>query len=197
MRRLIVIAVFALFTLSACKTPPRLPDLINITANDQRLIAMTHWNLSGRLAFKSEQESFSAYLRWQQRGDDYNLVLSNLVGVTLLSLSVNEGIVTLEADGEIYQHNDAETLIYEVSGWPIPVADMQFWVKGIARQNDIVRRNQQGLIEQLQVLDNSPQWQVDYTQYTQSQETVLPQLLTIRQQQNLSLKLKVNQWEIL
>ncbi|WP_100641782.1 lipoprotein insertase outer membrane protein LolB [Alteromonas facilis] len=197
MHRILFVLFLSLMSLSACKSPPPPPDVVNVTINDEKLSLMHNWNLRGRLAFKSEQESFSAYVRWQQRGDAYTFTLTNLVGVTLLSLTVDEHEAVLEADGETYRHNDAEALIYEVSGWPIPVTAMKNWVKGTARSHDIVTRDDKGLLATVVVPLASGPWHVNYQQYTQESGIVLPRMMTISQSENLSIRLKVNQWEVL
>ncbi|MDM7861192.1 lipoprotein insertase outer membrane protein LolB [Alteromonas sp. ASW11-36] len=182
-------------SLWGCKTPPPPPEFVNATANDQKLIELVNWELRGRMAFKSADESFSANMRWQQNGEDLSFKLTNLVGVTLLDMQVTDGRTVLTIDGEEYTGDEPGELIYDVSGWQIPIRAMQRWVKGLALENEYSIRDDKGLLQKIQVNSLRGAWLVDYQQFTQSNSIVLPRQLLITQDPNIEIKLKINRWE--
>lgn len=191
------LSIFCLLIVSlwGCKTPPPPPEFVNATANDQKLIELVKWELRGRMAFKSADESFSANMRWQQNGEDLSFKLTNVVGVTLLDMQVVDGRTVMTIDGEKYTGDEPEALIYQFSGWQIPIRAMQRWVKGLALDNEFSTRDDKGLLEQIEVLGQRGTWLVDYQQFTQSNSIVLPRQLLITQTPSIEIKLKINRWE--
>lgn len=181
--------------LTACTTVVKPPDIVNSTANDAKLIELTDWQLRGRMAFKSETESFSASVRWIQTGDEFEFILSNVIGVTLLELEFKDDIANLVVDGNTYSGSDPERLIWQVSQWDIPIKDMQRWVKGLSNIQEIAKRDERGLLREIIPAGALSSWQVDYTEYTQANDIVLPrQLVITKQRPTISIKFKINQW---
>lgn len=183
--------------LMACTAVVKPPEIVNATANDAKLITLTDWQLRGRMAFKSDTESFSASVRWVQTGDEFEFILSNVIGITLLELDYQEGVANLIVDGNTYTGSDPERLIQEVSQWQIPIQDMQRWIKGLSNNLELTKRDERGLLREIIPAGTLNNWQVDYTEYTQAKGVVLPrQLLIIKQQPTISIKFKINQWTI-
>lgn len=198
--------LLVLLFLSGCTAAFKPVTAVNQSANDAKLIALTHWELKGRMAFKSQQESVSAYVRWVQNKQNFSLTLTNVIGVTILSLSFDGSIATLDVDGEQYTHTDPQQLLFDVSGWEIPVNRLSYWVKGLAAATDKTRRTSDGLVTQItsavshQNNRTNPQalWKVDFGQYAQEKGIVLPRNLTISQNLHaVSIKLKINEWTII
>lgn len=194
--RIWCLLLLSMTVLAACKTPPPPPEFVNATQNDQRLIALTEWQLRGRMAFQNADERFSANVRWQQQGDDLTFKLTNVVGVTLLDMTIRDGITYLNVDDKDFTGRDPEQLIADVSGWRIPINAMQRWVKGLALNTEIAERQSNGLLDSITWLSMQGQWRVSYQRYTQYQGIALPQQLLIEQSDTLSIRLKVNEWTI-
>lgn len=193
-RNLVLIAL--LFVVWGCQTPPPPPEVVNATANDQKLIQLQQWQFRGRLAFKSDEENFSANVRWQQDGNNLRFVMTNVVGVTLLELQTQNGVTVINVDGDEYTGSDAAQLIKQISGWQIPLEPMQRWVKGLANTTELATRAENGLLQQIQFQQNGTRWLVNYQQFTQAQSIALPRQLTILGDKNVSIRLKVNKWTI-
>ena len=106
-----------------------------------------------------------------------------------------DGFSTLTFDGNVFTGKDPEQLIWRVSQWQIPIKPMQRWVKGLSNNQEMVQRDQRGLLRTIIPTGRLNNWQVDYTEYTQTANIVLPKQLVIsRQQPFASIKFKVNQW---
>ena len=183
--------------LLACSTVKKPPQIVNATANDAKLIALTNWQLRGRMAFKSEDDSFSANVRWIQSGKEFEFILTNVIGVTLLELKYKDGIANLVVDGNEDTGQDPEQLIWRVSQWQIPIWQMQRWVKGLSNIQEMTKRDDRGLLREIIPGGRLSRWQVDYTDYTQADTVVLPrQLVITRQNPITSIKFKVNKWTV-
>lgn len=91
-----------------------------------------NWALSGKIGVRAASGSGSAALGWQQQGANYRLVLSGALGMGKLVLSGDrDGVTWTDQQGQLRHHPDPDLLVHEVWGWNIPVAALQFWVRGI------------------------------------------------------------------
>ena len=69
---------------------------------------------------------------WQQDGDAFQVSLAAPVTRQSWKLAGEPGGATLEGlEGGPRSGPDAETLLREATGWPIPVASMASWVRGL------------------------------------------------------------------
>lgn len=167
-------------------------------AQQAALSNFKQWKLSGRLAYRRGKEGFSASVRWQQTPEVSEVKLTNSLGIKLLELNITPAKATLYADDNEYVADDAQQLLYDVSGWDIPVGLLINWIKALPDKDDIIQLNESGYIQQL-----SPQclacrrWQITYHSYTQVDQLVLPHSLTVRDlsHANAFIKIKVSSWQ--
>ncbi|MCH8499901.1 MAG: lipoprotein insertase outer membrane protein LolB [Marinobacter sp.] len=136
------VALLACLLLSACaiKPPDPLPD--GLTEQPPRhwaettlaLMALTHWELQGKLAVRQPGDSASASVnRWTQQNEHYELLLSSAVlGMGRTELKGVPGFISLTLpNGETYHSNDPEALILAATGWQLPIDSLTWWVKGL------------------------------------------------------------------
>ncbi|MGL5040583.1 MAG: lipoprotein insertase outer membrane protein LolB [Aeromonas sp.] len=184
-------ALTCLLALAGCATVSPQRDHVNWQQEHTRLEGLTHWQLSGKMAIITPQQKGSARLNWQQTGDDYRLNLTSLIGTNILELSRNQGVITLlDSDGKQHQSQDAEALIYQLTGWNIPVAGLPQWIKGLPGSADFTLNPDQSLAR---VHDG--QWQIVYGSYRDQDGYRLPHQLTMTGQQS-RLKLLINEWTV-
>ncbi|MBT0587325.1 lipoprotein insertase outer membrane protein LolB [Alteromonas oceanisediminis] len=206
--RLLYVAIAAV--LAGCTTAYQPVKTVNQSVNDAKLIKLVKWELRGRMAIKTDQESVSAYVRWHQQKDQFEFTLTNVLGVTLLTLTFDGQLAELTIDDKNYRDTDPQRLLEDVSGWQIPVDLLPIWVKGLARPQDKTTRTSEGLLTQILPSGSASKWRVDFSGYSrevignnndkQPVSVVLPRQLTIQQNagataRTFSLKLKVNHWE--
>ncbi len=180
-----------LLLLAGCATTQPQRDQVNWQQERTRLEQLSHWQLSGKMAIITAQQKGSARVNWQQDGDDYRLNLTSLIGTHILELSRNKGEITLiDNEGNPHQSQDAEALIYQLTGWNIPVAGLPEWIKGLPGQAEFELNPDRSLAS---VRDG--QWQIVYGDYRDQDGYRLPHLLTMTGQGS-RLKLQINQWTI-
>ncbi|MDF2179387.1 lipoprotein insertase outer membrane protein LolB [Aliiglaciecola sp. CAU 1673] len=178
--------------LSACASVPRVEQVVDASEHQQALAQLKQWRINGKLAFKGENDKFSAALNWRQSDTDYELLLSNLFGTTLLKMTQHQGLVELQYDGKDYQHYDAASLLHSLTGWQMPVNDLPLWLKGQRTDGTRILQADKGLIYQLE----SPQgWLVELADYRQVDNYALPYSLQLTAGQN-QIKIRVNQWTL-
>lgn len=192
-----VICLLMVSFLTACTIKPKVN--VNSMATPENL--PNNWTLDGRLALKTPEEKFSASLDWQQTNSVYQLRLSKLIGGTVLLIhNDEEGLVSMEFDGQTYRDSNAERLLWRVTGWSIPVNDFQFWVSGQLNPASpapvAVKKDEQNRLWSFETKDG---WRVQYQNYKVFSGKPMPHNMTIEkdttQNQTMQLKLRISDWE--
>ncbi|MEW9798259.1 lipoprotein insertase outer membrane protein LolB [Alteromonas sp. CYL-A6] len=201
MRLHLIILAFLLFILAGCTALPKGPDQrVDLPVQLARLERLEHWSLSGKMAVRNGKEAVSASLNWKTDGSDFGFRLTNMLGITLADLDVNQDGAVLEADGERYEDTDPNRLIASVTGLDIPLSRLLSWIKGLPRQDDQYVLNEAGLVSTL-----SPRcadcdgWQVDYDNYGNAGSDIwLPHTITLRQTtaQAMLIKIRIYEWTL-
>ncbi len=129
--------VIAALLLAGCATaPPRAPVAVDPVAAgqaDAQRTALRAWDLAGRVAISGPGRGGSGRLDWEQRGDRYDLTLSAPITRQGWRLSGDAGSARLEGvEGGPREAADVEALLYEATGWEIPVRALVDWVRGVA-----------------------------------------------------------------
>lgn len=90
------------------------------------------WAMTGRVAIVSGAQSGNARIEWQQQGaQDYRVMLSAPLTRQSWQLSVSGDGAVIHGLPEGARHGaDAQLLLQEVTGWDIPVAALQHWLRG-------------------------------------------------------------------
>ena len=186
-----IFSLACLLVLAGCSTTQPQRDQVNWQQERARLERLDHWQLSGKMAIITARQKGSARLNWRQDGDDYRLNLTSLIGTHILELSRSKGEVTLiDNDGKLHQSQDAEALVYQLTGWNIPVQGLPEWIKGLPGQAEFELNPDSSLAS---VRDG--QWQIVYGDYRDQEGYRLPHLLTMTGQGS-RLKLQINEWTL-
>ncbi|MGS2724407.1 lipoprotein insertase outer membrane protein LolB [Porticoccus sp. GXU_MW_L64] len=189
-RRIVVIAL--LTGLAACSNLP--PQNSSLPSDvQQQLHNLKQWQLSGKLAFRSPDESGSAALRWQQQQQQYQIRLSGIFGIGTTYIEGSERQVTLRRGDQHLSAANSQQLTGDLLGVPLAVEDLTYWVRGIpAPTATITTQNHdpQGLLSQL----HQNGWQLAFSRYRQSGNWLLPGRIEGTKGE-LSFKLVIKRWE--
>lgn len=134
-------AALATVLLAACTSAPVRPPAAPVDGAEaqarqqerrQRLEAIPAWSMQGRIAVSVGDKGGSGRLDWQQQGAAYRVSLSAPVTRQSWRLAGEPGGATLEGlEGGPYSGPDAEALLWQATGWPIPVEALAWWVRGL------------------------------------------------------------------
>lgn len=195
-----VILALCLAILAGCTSLPQGPtESVNLPAQLEALRDITQWRVKGKMAMRQQQEGVSANLLWRHRPQEFRFKLTNLLGITLVDLTEDAGLVTLEADDQTFTDTDAQALIARVTGWQVPVAQLQDWIKGLPGPTDQYTLNDKQLLATLTPNCNGcGQWRVSYSHYGKVDQTWLPHALTLTDlsQPNTFIKIRIDQWTL-
>lgn len=196
-KTLCLLLLFAL--ISACTVTKPVQISVDEAQNQQQLAKLKRWQIEGRMAFKSDDEKFSATLNWQQNDTQYDIKLSSFIGTSLLHMYGEPGAVSLETDDKTYHDSDASVLIYSITGWNIPVERLSGWLKGQIELDDKVRLSAAGLpMEFVPDCLNCGDWKIAYKNFKQINSVWLPHQIELSNtfKLNNKIKIRINQWKI-
>nr|WP_081475710.1 lipoprotein insertase outer membrane protein LolB [Microbulbifer agarilyticus] len=160
-----ILGAALLFTLAACsaqKPQPQHPP--SHTAQQQSAAALQRWEVKGKLGVRSPRENGSANLVWQQANANYRIHLSGPLGAGSTTITGAPNGVSLQkgSDPAVFASNPAQ-LTEQIMGWPLPVSEMFYWVRGLAAPGAVSgqRKNAEGLLQSLQQAG----WQLNFSDY--------------------------------
>lgn len=196
--------LFFIITLTACSSINDVPVAENqlnqdIDTRNKHVALLNSWTIAGKIAFITSEERQSATLHWQkdQATASEALNLSTLFGIKVLALKREENNFTLEVDGQTYQTQDLDNLIYNLTGLNLPTRAMNSWLKGLAYlpSDKINYHEKTRLPESLTSHYNNKAWQINYSKYHHIGPFQLAKQLTILQD-DLRIKIVIHSWKI-
>lgn len=203
MRRLFCTLVLSTL-LAACATRPVPPGPVsddshqNWQQRQQQLARIDHWSIRGRVALYVDNEVYNLGLGWIRQQDTSIITLEAALGQGMIQIRKNgQGVELTTAEGERYTGDNAEQVLWQSTGWSIPVEGLQSWILGInhADSDYLPDIDEQGRAASLR----QDHWQINYLEYAESalssfNNPVLPRMLYMKRQ-NLALKIVIDQWQ--
>lgn len=165
-------------------------------ARQQDLAAINAWNFSGRLSIKTNNEAWTGLLRWQQSGEQFRINFNSPMGQGAVQLASNEqfGVEMRAAESGVFYADDAETLLYDHTGWRLPVSNLRLWIIGLATDKGVsaIRFDEQGRIQSLQQWD----WHIEYKDYTPVANYDMPRKVVLQNEQ-LNIRIVIDRWDVM
>ena len=197
---LLVTLIITLLLLGGCTLTSHKPLQVPTTKNAQsnlqwqshqaQMEAFTQWRLVGKIGIRTEHESSSAHINWQQQRQQFRINLSGPFGQGAAELSGTFESVLLKIAGqEDLQTTNPEAVLLEQTGWDIPINTLLHWIKGIPSpdQDASFQLDAQGRLSRL----TQAQWQLEYPSYRQFESLWLPKKIQlVRGQVKLTLVIK-------
>ena len=126
------------------------------------------FDLLGRFLVTYRTGSVTANLRWEHAAAEDRIWLMTPTGQTLAHIVDSKSGATLtRADQKQYRAGSVEALTQQALGWPLPLALLQYWVKGQAAPSskpEALERAPSGIATLTQ---NG--WRVAFTYYTEGE----------------------------
>ena len=177
-------------------------QIIIVQTPEQRtkqLKQLTHWKVTGKIAFIEKSSRSSASLSWavNEPKKTQELNLTTYMGINVLQLNSRNNEHTIKVDGETYQGNNLEQLIFNITGLTLPTNALTYWLKGLPFDaNDTLHYETSATLPtSLSSKYNNDNWQVSYGKYQQFDSYLLATKFTI-QKNDLIIKIAINNWNI-
>ncbi len=151
------------------------------------------FDLLGRALVTYRDGGVTANLRWEHAPDADQIWLMTPTGQTLAYIVDGKGSATLtRADQKQFRAGSVEALTQQALGWPLPLALMQYWVKGEPAPSSkpgTLQRGADGRIASLQQND----WKVAITYYGEGENAGRVRRLDLSDGAN-EIRLVVDTW---
>lgn len=124
--RHLLLAILLPLALSACQSRAPLTDMTFTHPEDLR-----HWDISGRLGYRTAADGGNASMEWRQRRDGGQIHFSGPMGFGSAELSWNDQRATLDNGREQRTAGSPAELAWYLTGLLIPVEALYYWVRGM------------------------------------------------------------------
>ncbi len=195
----LLIALFGCLLLSGCATPPvqtqeQAPS--DWAQRQQVLSQVENWRISGKLGVRQGDRLDSAVINsWTQRGEEFDINLSSAVfGLGATNLRGTPQAIWLTQSGEEPLYSDRpEALIYQQTGWSLPIESLFSWIKGIPAPATVTESafDLSGRLYELQQLG----WTIRYTDYHATEPYPLPRKIQL-ERDGVRVTLVINDWQL-
>ena len=155
---------------------------------------LDQWTLDGRLAISNGKDGGSGNLLWQNNAGITRMSFRGALGKGAWQLQTEENGVRLElANGTVHHAASVAELVLKQVGWKVPVDALAWWIKGLAYPDkwDSRSLDENGRLTKLRQFG----WDVDFSNYGQSDGYWLPRKLTARRGE-YSVKMAVRSWRL-
>ncbi len=138
--------------------------------------AHPNWSVSGRVALSDGERGGSLSFQWKAEGARNEIALRTLAGGRQWRLVFDDRQAVLEgSDVDRLSGRNPDPLVEAAVGWPIPVRDLAWWVRGLVPpdRTTLTRYAEDGTL----ALAESPPWTLEFQRYSDFENTVLPSRL--------------------
>lgn len=160
--------------------PVRAPDEVARAwaARQQALAPLANWDLRGRIALRSRDEGVQASLHWVRDGARHRITLVGPLGSGQVRLTQDTGGAELtDADKKRYRGTSAREVLARVTGWDVPIENMNWWVLGLPAPGAVERAlDSAGRLTQISQFG----WEVEFLEYGYYGPHELPSRFFIR-----------------
>ncbi|VAW87840.1 hypothetical protein MNBD_GAMMA17-1607, partial [hydrothermal vent metagenome] len=174
--------------LSGCAIQPSTPlpgDEARERLWDSRhaqLSELVGWQMKGRVAVKSVEDSWSASLSWQQHAETFDIRFSSMLGQRLAQLKGDALASSLYLpDDRVISAANVSDLLDEELGWSVPMDGLRYWLVGLpAPALASTEKLHMGLDElgRLQWLEQAG-WRIEYQRYRSAGTLEVPKKMVI------------------
>jgi outer membrane lipoprotein LolB len=174
------VAAAAALLLAACAgVPERLPEA-NIQAawqtHSAAIGALDTWKAQGRVGLRTPDDSGSASLTWVRTPAGQTIDLVGPFGGGRVHLVQDKRGATLKSGSREYRAADATQLLQRATGWHLPLAGLDYWVRGLPEPGRATLDFD--TYGRLKTLVQSG-WTVEYLDYRRTDNLELPTKLVL------------------
>jgi outer membrane lipoprotein LolB len=137
------------------------------------------WAVSGRVALSDGDRGGSLSFSWQAEDGRHEIALRTLAGGRQWRLVFDSTGAVLEgSDVDRLTGPDPDPLVEAAVGWPIPVRDLAWWIRGLVppERTTSTRFAEDGTLARAE----APPWELEFQRYSDYATTVLPSRLEAR-----------------
>ncbi len=187
MKRILTLCVLvATLAVSACAT-------MAPGSGENQVGASTPFDLSGRVLVSYDGRAFSSSVRWLHVRQRDEIWMLSPVGQTIAYINAGDSGATLTTASQTqYQSASVENLTRQALGWELPLAHLQYWVRGEAAPfsaPEAVARDAETRITAL----TQDGWRIEFVYFPPAEHGGLPRRLDLAHGAN-QMRLVIDGW---
>jgi outer membrane lipoprotein LolB len=157
------------------------------------LSELDNWQINAKLGVRTATDTQSIRMLWQHQGEEYQLRLNGPLGFGSVLITGDSDQAEIKK-GEQSITASPQQLTMQLTGIPLPITALSWWVKGLISPNHSaatdIQRAQTGQLEGFQQAG----WQISILSYSQTGAYWTPKKIAGRQGE-LSFKLIISDWQ--
>ena len=162
-------------------------------ATTSSISELDNWKINAKLGIRTATDAQSIQMLWQQQGEKYQLRLNGPLGFGSASIVGDSEQAEIQKGEQLITANPQQ-LTMQLTGIPLPISALSWWVKGLVSPNHTtatsIQRTQTGQLESFQ----QAEWQISILSYSQTGAYWTPKKIAGRQGE-LSFKLVISDWD--
>ena len=170
-------------------------DTTPINAKHQgQASTISSWNLSGAIAARNKNKSWTASINWRQEGvNRYQIRLFGPLGGGTVIIEKQGAVITYRDGPKKITSTDADKLLLTQTGVRLPVNSLYYWIRGIAAPGPVGSEQHEGGKALSQLKQGG--YTVTYSQYTVVNGTTLPAKIRL-EGHGVMIKMVIKHWSI-
>lgn len=160
----------------------------------QQIQSVEKWAFTGRLGLRVPKRSGSMSIEWLQDSHQYSIYLDGPFGVSVAHIEGDERYASARvSDGKRVVGRTPEHLMYQLTGWDLPVSSLKYWVRGLPAPGDDLRvsLNNNGMPETL----SQHGWNIEYLRFDNENGVTIPSRIRASNG-DIHITLVVSDWQL-
>lgn len=182
----IIVGIAIILGMPGCSILSSEPDIAYQASAKESITGLKKWQIEGRIALSSKQDSWQANLEWEHQPQNDLLKLSGPLGQGGANITLTPHNVAIDRGGNDVQFSDEpEQFINQQLGLSVPIYALRYWIVGLSDPSKKSQQTEKGF-EQLA-------WQIHYKSMQLVKGVVLPKSMVVSNSQ-VKLKIFIDQW---
>lgn len=191
---LLVLFLTSCASVSSLQPSPSSTPSKTWASRSAQLSHISSWQVNGKVAVQTAQDSGSASVDWQQQRNNYSISLTGPLGSAGLKINGSPGRATLQtSDGKRFTAANAEQLLAQNWGFDLPVSYLRYWVRGLP-VSGVAATTQFDAYHRLASLQQAG-WTIQFQNYTNSNGIELPERITATSR-TMKVKMIIYRWQV-
>ncbi|GLT16712.1 outer-membrane lipoprotein LolB [Vibrio zhanjiangensis] len=198
--RLFLTVILSILYLSGCASIDPSTTNVEWQTQQQKLASIDQYKANGKLGYISPEQRQSLNFQWKHSPTFKQLRLTTFIGQTALNLKITPQGSSVETyQDDTFVSDDAQSLIYRLTGLSLPIEQLNNWLLGRPEGADGFILNDTNTLASLTKKVQGKVWQLNYLGYQdvdyQGQPLPLPHKLKLTQG-SIAINIVISNWNL-
>jgi outer membrane lipoprotein LolB len=194
--KFIIFGIMAIL-LSGCaffQTSKPTPHPSSWKARATQLKQIKSWTAIGSVSIQHDGKANLASIRWEQKPNEYELIVYGPLGFGKVMIQGKSGIITLtQSSKPPLSAETPENLMQNELGWYVPISNLYYWIRGLPSPHASAKTTFDSSYHLISLAQEN--WQINYLAYTNAGNIELPSKIEFSTNK-LKIKWVIKDWVI-